>query len=256
MLPAPSRQDSAELCRSQNGEFRCATNRPASGNGRCRGHWRRHRRLCFSLLPRPIRPRSDLIERSDAVASATTSVSAHAIRCQFAEPENIAQMSESLAIYEHFRDLIGDPSAQIDLIQNGYLFASTEEADPALPGSRRSATCTRRHRRRTTNRRRNSLSISVDGGGDRHRHFSERDGWIDSALAANHFLDASGAPIALERPSRRLIQASTESPASDQPRPHRDRHGGARGWTVQSRHQPRTATGRALATSPDRARPR
>ena len=70
-----------------------------------------------------------LIERADTIASATTSVSAHAIRCQFAEPENIAQTSESLRIYETFRDVIGDPSAQINLIQNGYLFASTDDAD-------------------------------------------------------------------------------------------------------------------------------
>ena len=95
-----------------------------------------------------------VIERSDAVASATTSVSAHAIRCQFAEPENIAQTTESLAIYENFRDVIGDPSAQIDLTQNGYLFASTDEADlDAIPGSRRAATVARCHRCRAPDRR-------------------------------------------------------------------------------------------------------
>ena len=65
-----------------------------------------------------------LIEQADALAQRTTAVSAHAIRCQFSEAENIAQMSESLHIYETFRDLLGDPAAQIDLTQNGYLFAS------------------------------------------------------------------------------------------------------------------------------------
>jgi len=140
-----------------------------------------------------------VIEQSDAVASATTSVSAHAIRCQFAEPENIAQTTESLAIYENFRDVIGDPSAQIDLTQNGYLFASTDEADLA-PFRDRVA-------------RQQSLGVTdvefLTGDDIRYRFpwmsdeivvgsFRQRDGWIDSGLAANHFLDASGAPIALE----------------------------------------------------------
>ena len=122
-----------------------------------------------------------VIERSDAVASATTSVSAHAIRCQFAEPENIAQTTESLAIYENFRDVIGDPSAQIDLTQNGYLFASTDEADLA-PFRDRVA-------------RQQSLGVTdvefLTGDDIRYRFpwmsdeivvgsFRQRDGWIDS----------------------------------------------------------------------------
>jgi sarcosine oxidase subunit beta len=140
-----------------------------------------------------------LIERADAIASATTSVSAHAIRCQFAEPENIAQTSESLSIYESFRDVIGDPSAQINLIQNGYLFASTDESD--IPSfSARVA-----HQQ--------SLGVAdvelLTGDEVRYRFpwmsreirvgtFRHKDGWIDSVLAANHFLAASGAATALK----------------------------------------------------------
>jgi sarcosine oxidase subunit beta len=140
-----------------------------------------------------------VVERADAVASATTSVSAHAIRCQFAEAENIAQTQESLSIYETFRDVIGDPSAQINLIQNGYLFASTDEADiPAFE-----ARVARQH----------GLGVPdvelLTGDEIRYRFpwmsdairvgsFRQKDGWIDSVLAANHFLSASGAPTALE----------------------------------------------------------
>jgi D-hydroxyproline dehydrogenase subunit beta len=139
-----------------------------------------------------------VIERAGAVASATTSVSAHAIRCQFTEPENIAQTTESLNIYENFREVIGDPAAQIDLTQNGYLFASTDEAD--IPAFRDRVA------------RQQSLGVTdvelLSGVDIRYRFpwmselivvgsFRQRDGWIDSVLATNHFLEASGAPIAL-----------------------------------------------------------
>jgi sarcosine oxidase subunit beta len=139
-----------------------------------------------------------VIERADAVASATTSVSAHAIRCQFAEPENIAQTTESLDIYVNFREVIGDPAAQINLTQNGYLFASTDEAD--IPAFRDRVA------------RQQTLGVTdvecLSGDDIRYRFpwmseqivvgsFRRRDGWIDSVMAANHFLEASGAPIAL-----------------------------------------------------------
>jgi sarcosine oxidase, subunit beta len=140
-----------------------------------------------------------LIERSDSIASATTAVSAHAIRCQFAERENIDQCTESLRIYETFRDVIGDPSAQINLVQNGYLFASTDDADRPVFEAR----VARQH------------SLGVDDvellSGDEIRYrfpwmspeiclgtFRQKDGWIDSVLAANHFLAASGALTALK----------------------------------------------------------
>ena len=139
-----------------------------------------------------------VIERADSIAAATTSVSAHAIRCQFTEPENIAQMSESLDMYEHFRDLVGDPSAQIDLIQNGYLFASTEESDIGAFSDR----VDRQHQLGVTDvelltgeeirYRFPWMSPSIVVGA-----FRARDGWIDSALAADHFLTASNAPTLL-----------------------------------------------------------
>jgi sarcosine oxidase subunit beta len=137
-----------------------------------------------------------LIERSNTLATQTTSVSAHAIRCQFSEPENIAQMSESLRIYETFRDVIGDPAVQIDLIQNGYLFASTDPADvPAF---------------RARVARQQELGVAdvefLTGEEIRYRFpwvseqvvvgsFRAADGWIDSIAAANEFVNASGAGV-------------------------------------------------------------
>jgi sarcosine oxidase subunit beta len=140
-----------------------------------------------------------VLEQMKAIASATTSVSAHAIRCQFAEAENIAQTTESLAIYETFREVIGDPAAQIDLTQNGYLFASTDQDDIPLFRDRVA--------------RQQALGVSdvelLTGDDIRYRFpwmseeitvgtFRQRDGWIDSVLAATHFLAASGAPVALD----------------------------------------------------------
>ena len=43
-----------------------------------------------------------LIERSGAIASATTAVSAHAIRCQFAERENIDRRAKASASTRDF----------------------------------------------------------------------------------------------------------------------------------------------------------
>jgi sarcosine oxidase subunit beta len=139
-----------------------------------------------------------LIEQAEDLAQRTTSVSAHAIRCQFSEPENIAQMSESLRIYEGFRDVIGDPAAQIDLTQNGYLFASTDPADHQMFAERVA-----------TQQKLGVQDVELlDGAEIRYRFpwmtdqvavgsYRRADGWIDSVAAANFFANASGAAISL-----------------------------------------------------------
>jgi sarcosine oxidase subunit beta len=149
-----------------------------------------------------------VVERAGSIAAATTSVSAHAIRCQFAEPENVAQMSESLRIYERFRDVVGDPSAQINLVQNGYLFASTDHADVPAFESRVA--------------RQRELGVTdvelLSGSEIRYRFpwmseeivtgaFRAKDGWIDSVLAAEHFLTASGANVAVDTTVTRIAVA-------------------------------------------------
>ena len=159
-----------------------------------------------------------IVERAEALATATTAVSAHAVRCQFAEPENVAQMTESLAIYENFADLIGDVSADIDLVQNGYLFASTDEADRPRFADRVA--------------RQQSLGIAdvelLDGDEIRRRFpwmsadirvgtFRQRDGWLDSVRATEAFAAASSATLVLgttvdriERDGDRVTAVATD----------------------------------------------
>jgi sarcosine oxidase subunit beta len=146
-----------------------------------------------------------VIERASAIATATTAVSAHAIRCQFTEPENIAQMSESLRTYETFRDVVGDPAAQINLVQSGYLFASADPAD--IPSF---------EQRVARQRELGVTDVELLSGDDiRYRFpwmsneivigaFRARDGWIDSVLAAEHFLTASNAALALDTTATRI----------------------------------------------------
>ncbi len=64
-----------------------------------------------------------VIEKRGALGELTTSASLAAFRAQFDEPENIALMLESIAVFENFRALTG---AEIDLRQQGYLFVTTQ----------------------------------------------------------------------------------------------------------------------------------
>jgi sarcosine oxidase subunit beta len=131
---------------------------------------------------------------------ATTSASAHCIRAQFSEPENIDQMCESLAIYANFGDVLGLPTsvADIDLHQQGYLFASTEPDDTEAFSAR-----VARQRTRGLDdvellggeeirRRYGWISPAVAVGAYRHG-----DGWIDGCKAARLFAAASGADLLL-----------------------------------------------------------
>ncbi|MEW5720893.1 MAG: FAD-dependent oxidoreductase, partial [Chloroflexota bacterium] len=65
-----------------------------------------------------------VVEKRAALGELTTSASLAAFRAQFAEPENIAMMKESIAVFEHFAALTG---ADIGLHQQGYLFVTTAE---------------------------------------------------------------------------------------------------------------------------------
>lgn len=63
-----------------------------------------------------------VVEKRAALGELTTSASLAAFRAQFAEPENIAMMRESIAVFEQFGELTG---ADIGLCQQGYLFVTT-----------------------------------------------------------------------------------------------------------------------------------
>jgi len=66
--------------------------------------------------------KSIVVEKRAALGELTTSASLAAFRAQFAEPENIAMMQESITVFENFRELTG---TDIGLHQHGYLFVTT-----------------------------------------------------------------------------------------------------------------------------------
>jgi sarcosine oxidase subunit beta len=63
-----------------------------------------------------------VVEKRAGLGELTTSASLAAFRAQFAEPENIAMMRESIAVFEHFAEMTG---VDIGLHQQGYLFVTT-----------------------------------------------------------------------------------------------------------------------------------
>jgi len=63
-----------------------------------------------------------VVEKRAALGELTTSASLAAFRAQFAEPENIAMMKESIAVFENFTEMTG---ADIALHRQGYLFVTT-----------------------------------------------------------------------------------------------------------------------------------
>lgn len=139
-----------------------------------------------------------LLERAPNLGTRTTAVSAHCIRAQFSEPENIRMMAESLAFYESFGDQIGmanDPSP-INLSQQGYLFASTDPSD-------RPAFLTRAAVQQAAG----LDDVHVLDGDTVRKIFPwlsneivvatwrERDGWIDGTIATRLMAQASGVPV-------------------------------------------------------------
>lgn len=140
-----------------------------------------------------------IIERLPALANLTTSRSMEAVRAQFAEPENIAMMRESIAFYERFNENVGLSDVHIGLHQQGYLFLTTSEAG--------------------ADRMRARVAIQHAAGlddvelltGDEVRRrfpyaaaeeivagtFRQRDGWLAAHEAASGFARASAAPVLL-----------------------------------------------------------
>lgn len=140
-----------------------------------------------------------IVERLPALASLTTARSMEAMRAQFAEPENIAMMRESIAFYERFDEHIGLADVHIGLHQQGYLFLTTQETGAA------------RMRERVAIQRAAGLDDVelLDGDEVRRRFpfaaaeeivagtFRQRDGWLAAHEAAFGFARASGAPVLL-----------------------------------------------------------
>lgn len=79
-----------------------------------------------------------VIERLGRPALATTGASAHSVRAQFADPENIRMMRKSIDLYGSFAEILelDDGAADISFTRGGYLFASTDESAPAAIAAR------------------------------------------------------------------------------------------------------------------------
>ncbi|MCR4407206.1 MAG: FAD-binding oxidoreductase [Anaerolineae bacterium] len=71
-----------------------------------------------------------VLEMRDSLGSLTTAASEECFRAQFSEPENVAMMKASIAVFENFAEVIGIPGYDINLHQQGYLFFT---ADPSGP---------------------------------------------------------------------------------------------------------------------------
>ncbi len=141
-----------------------------------------------------------LLERASLLASATTAASAHSVRAQFTEPENIAMMRESLDVFANFAETLGLPSSEADisLTRQGYLFVSTQPDAPATFAARVKA------------QRAFGLDDVVCLDGDEARAqfpwltstvtaatFRAADGWLDGCRATECFARASDASVLL-----------------------------------------------------------
>ena len=143
---------------------------------------------------------SIIVEAAGNIGIRTTSMSAHCIRAQFGEPDNIAMMAESLDFYEHFKERLGADhfDASIGLCQQGYLFASTDPADTGVFASRIA-----------TQRAAGLNDVELLTGEEARQRFPwlsdeiavatfrSRDGWIDSRLAVEAIAAAAQVPIFL-----------------------------------------------------------
>ncbi|MDY7041822.1 MAG: FAD-dependent oxidoreductase, partial [Chloroflexota bacterium] len=56
-----------------------------------------------------------VLEMRDSLASLTTTASEECFRAQFSEPENVAMMKASIAVFENFAAVIGIPDYDISL---------------------------------------------------------------------------------------------------------------------------------------------
>ena len=142
---------------------------------------------------------SVILESENLLGLRTTSMSAHCIRAQFSEPDNIAMMAESLSFYEAFAERCPPTEAglaDVHLVQQGYLFASTDLADRAQFEARARVQAVSGL---------DDVEV-IDGLEVRRRFpwlseeivigtFRARDGWIDSTRAVAIFAQASAAAI-------------------------------------------------------------
>ena len=140
-----------------------------------------------------------VLERRGALATLTTTRSLEAFRAQSEDPDDIAMMRESIAIYERFADEIGIPGYDISLHQQGYLFVTREK-----DGAERVAA------RVASQRKAGLADVELLAGDEARRRFPylgpsvtaatfrARDGWLASHEVTYGFARGSGARFFVE----------------------------------------------------------
>ncbi len=141
--------------------------------------------------------RCAIIERRPDLGGLTTAASVQAFRAQFTEPENIAMMLESIAVYENFSEVVGE-KVDIGLRQQGYLFATTREDGPLVYRTRADL----QHERgladvdyldgETARKAFPYLSPDVTAA-----TFRAADGWLNARVVTGAFARQSGAELHL-----------------------------------------------------------
>ena len=140
-----------------------------------------------------------VIEKRPALCSLTTPVSTGAFRAQFDNPEEIALVRESIALFEHFAEVAELPGYDIELRQQGYLWLTTSAA-----GVQRQQALVQRQRAwglqdvellsgEEARYRFPYLAPSVLGA-----RYRAGDGWLDVRKLTMGYTAASGATFVLE----------------------------------------------------------
>jgi len=71
-----------------------------------------------------------VLERRQGLGTLTTASSEECFRAQFSEPENVAMMLASIAVFEAFSEAVGIPGVDISIHQQGYLFLDDSAEGP------------------------------------------------------------------------------------------------------------------------------
>lgn len=137
-----------------------------------------------------------VLERREGLGTLTTAASEECFRAQFDEPENVRMMLESIAVFEHFADVVKVPDCDIHLHQQGYLFLTNGDSEVL--------------RRRVENQRRiGLLDVEYLPGGEVRRRFPfvgpdvtgatwrAKDGWLSAHEMTSGFAKGSAAFFAL-----------------------------------------------------------
>ncbi len=147
-----------------------------------------------------------VVERRDGLGTLTTAASEECFRAQFDEPENVKMMLESIAVFRDFARVIRIPGYDINLLQQGYLFLTTDENGVEL------------QRRRAE--RQHSMGLSdvelLDGDETRRRFpfvgpavlgatFRAGDGWLSAHELTFGFAKGSSALFALRTEATNIL---------------------------------------------------